>query len=151
MADPRSRAPQTGRPLLDHWQKLRADRGSDGPASAVALLHAPSDMSVRAWRAARGMVRLHTAQCGYRLLEMFDVTEHAIEVQETLVAVGQLMIDTGAAALMIAGPVGEAELHGLLDRSPAELVRLPYDGGLDVPHTVGEDSLPSSIRVIENA
>jgi tetrahydromethanopterin S-methyltransferase subunit C len=90
-------------------------------------------MSAREWSAARGMVRLRKAQCGYRLLETFDVTDHPVEAHDTLLAVDRLIVETGAVALVVAGPVDSGQLRDLLVRSHAELARLPYDN-TSAPH-----------------
>lgn len=109
------------------WQEAVSARSAGFPALAVGLLHVHSGMSVRDWQAARGMVRLRTAQCGYRLLETFDITDHAIEAHEALLAVDRLVVETGAVALVVAGPLDSAQLRDLLTRSRAEVVRLPLD------------------------
>lgn len=144
MPDLSTGAPQIGRPLLGRvgtsradvhpWQSAQARRGGGVPAYAVGLLHVPEGMTPSEWRAARGAVRTRTAQCGYRLLEVFDVTDHAVEAHETLLAVDRLVVETGAVALVVAGPLDDVQLRDLLVRTSAELVRLPLDHDPDTPH-----------------
>lgn len=130
-------APQIGRPLAGRLGTSRPDvhpwqqRSRGRPTLAVGLLHVPEWMSVREWVAARGMISLRTAQCGYRLLETFDVTDHPAEVEETMLAVDRLVTETSAVAVVVAGPFDSARLRDLLVRSRAELVRLPYEGEPD--------------------
>jgi len=143
MSDTLLGAPQIGRPGLGRigtsregvhmWQGAASARSGGFPALAVGLLHVPAGMSARDWQAARGMVRLRTAQCGYRLLETFDITDHAIEAHEALLAVDRLVVETGAVALVVAGPLDSAQLRDLLVRSRAEVVRLPLDIDPDEP------------------